>query len=343
MAGVVVIASAGSGKTTHLVSEAAARPEARILITTFTNENTEHIRNCLVERFGYIPANIAVMTWFSFLFGDGVRPYQNLVSGVGVSSSIALTDVPPALRRVRRDDVDRYFFTVAGDVYRDRVSDFVCFADDRSRGRVVHRLETIYTHIFIDELQDFAGYDLTFLEKLFRSRIAVLAVGDPRQATYATNRGAKNKGVARAKIVDWIEGLVRAGVVRAEERKETWRSNQMICDFADALYPHLPGAQSKNEEQTGHDGVFQVPWAEAKEYYARYRPTVLRWNRVANTMGLPAMNIGVAKGRTFDRVLIFPTNPMKEYLKTRDVAVAGDLSKFYVAVTRARFSVTFVV
>lgn len=117
----------------------------------------------------------------------------------------------------------------------------------------------------------------------------------------------------------------------------------MICDFADALYPHLPGAQSKNEEQTGHDGVFQVPWAEAKEYYARYRPTVLRWNRVANTMGLPAMNIGVAKGRTFDRVLIFPTNPMKEYLKTRDVAVAGDLSKFYVAVTRARFSVTFVV
>jgi hypothetical protein len=45
---------------------------------------------------------------------------------------------------------------------------------------------------------------------------------------------------------------------------------------------------------------------------------------------------------TFDRVLIFPTGPMKAYLKTKDLAKAGDLAKFYVGVTRARYSVTFV-
>jgi DNA helicase-2/ATP-dependent DNA helicase PcrA len=55
------------------------------------------------------------------------------------------------------------------------------------------------------------------------------------------------------------------------------------------------------------------------------------------------MNIGLAKGRTYDRVLIFPTKPMKEYLKTQEVAKAGDIAKLYVAVTRARFSVAFVV
>lgn len=343
MAGVVVIASAGSGKTTHLVSEATKRTGNRVLITTFTNENTDHIRSCLIDRFGYVPPNVMVATWFSFLFNEGVRPYQNLVSDIGLSPSIALLDLPDSVRRIRRKDVDRYFFTAAGNVYRDRVSDFVCFADDASQGRVIRRLEGIFTHIFIDELQDLAAYDLTFLEKLFRSRIDVLAVGDPRQATYVTNRGQKNKGVARAKIVDWVERMARARLVQIEERNETWRSNQAICDFADAFYPHLPKARSKNEEITGHDGVFEISIGDVREYYARYKPAVLRWNKVTNTLGLPAMNIGAAKGRTFDRVLIFPTKPMKEYLAKRDVSVAGDLSKFYVAVTRARFSVAFVV
>jgi len=59
-------------------------------------------------------------------------------------------------------------------------------------------------------------------------------------------------------------------------------------------------------------------------------------------MNYPAINIGVSKGRTYDRVLIFPTKPMKIYLKTKDIKKAGDISKLYVAITRARFSVAFV-
>ncbi|MDR6624845.1 UvrD-helicase domain-containing protein [Caulobacter segnis] len=342
MAGLVLIASAGSGKTTRLVSEAASLPKARILITTFTNENTDHIRNCLIERFGYVPTNITVSTWFSFLFSEGVRPYQNLASRVELSPSVALIDLPP-VARFRRDDGGGYFFTSAGDIFRDRVSDFVCFADEKTGGRVVRRLEGIYSHIFIDELQDMAGYDLILLEKLFQSRIDVRAVGDPRQATYSTNRGQKNKGVARAKIIEWVEALVRADKVRMEELTDTWRSNQVICNFADALYPHLPKAVSKNDEVTDHDGVFEITPKEVPDYYAKYNPTILRWNRNSDTLGLPAMNIGISKGRTFDRVLIFPTNPMKQYLKKKDIAVAGDISKFYVATTRARYSVTFVV
>jgi hypothetical protein len=55
------------------------------------------------------------------------------------------------------------------------------------------------------------------------------------------------------------------------------------------------------------------------------------------------MNIGNSKGRTFDRVMIFPTLPMKKYLETKNLDVAGDIAKLYVAVTRARYSVAFVV
>jgi hypothetical protein len=69
----------------------------------------------------------------------------------------------------------------------------------------------------------------------------------------------------------------------------------------------------------------------------------MRYRIDTNTLGYPAINFGIAKGRTYDRVLIFPTANMKKYLKTKDVGDAGDIAKFYVAVTRAKYSVAFVV
>jgi DNA helicase-2/ATP-dependent DNA helicase PcrA len=55
------------------------------------------------------------------------------------------------------------------------------------------------------------------------------------------------------------------------------------------------------------------------------------------------MNFGEAKGLTFDRVLIFPHVPAAKWLRTGAIAhVQGSLSKMYVGVTRARYSVAFV-
>ena len=69
---------------------------------------------------------------------------------------------------------------------------------------------------------------------------------------------------------------------------------------------------------------------------------MLRYDKRQSTMGLPAINFGASKGKNYDRVLIFPTKPIRTYLDTKDPSKAGDLEKFYVAVTRARYSVAFV-
>jgi DNA helicase-2/ATP-dependent DNA helicase PcrA len=70
---------------------------------------------------------------------------------------------------------------------------------------------------------------------------------------------------------------------------------------------------------------------------------ILRYSKKTNTGGRPAFNIGVTKGKTFERVVVFTTDPMKAYLKTGDVSQAGDVAKLYVAATRAKHSVAFVV
>ncbi|MFI0479671.1 hypothetical protein [Actinomadura sp. 9N215] len=165
-------------------------------------------------------------------------------------------------------------------------------------------------------------------------------VGDPRQGTYSANDSGKNRKYRRRGVADWLKK--RTDRCAIQEHTLSYRCNQQICDFADALYPDLPRTESKNNDLTGHDGIFFTP-AQVASYTEQHQPTVLRWNRKTNTLGLSATNMGQSKGQTFDRVLIFPTSKMKTYLHTRNLADAGDRAKFYVAVTRARHSVTFVI
>ncbi|MFR1672372.1 MAG: UvrD-helicase domain-containing protein, partial [Candidatus Gastranaerophilaceae bacterium] len=72
-------AVAGSGKTTKLVKLALRAKNKKILITTYTNKNTNEIKNKIIEKFGYIPENIEVKTWFGFLLSDCIRPYQRVL------------------------------------------------------------------------------------------------------------------------------------------------------------------------------------------------------------------------------------------------------------------------
>jgi superfamily I DNA/RNA helicase len=56
------------------------------------------------------------------------------------------------------------------------------------------------------------------------------------------------------------------------------------------------------------------------------------------------MNFGESKGLSFDRVLIYPTDPIQNWLRNNNSVIADtSRSKLYVAITRARYSVAFVV
>lgn len=270
-----ILACAGSRKTTQIVEDALAS-KTRILITTYTNENLDQIRAYLVEKAGAIPANITVLSWFSFLLSDGVRPYQNYVIDGGRIRGIHFDPVPKALQYVKKTNTAIYYTTKHRDIYKDRVSDFVCKCDEASGGLVVRRISKVYSRIYIDELQDLAGYDLEFLDKLLCSASHILAVGDPRQATFSTNNSTKNKKYKKDGIFDWILEKRSNGILEVQNRNECYRSNQSICDFADALFPNMPKSMSKNQVRTDHDGIFKIAANKVCNYVSTYKPVVLR-------------------------------------------------------------------
>lgn len=240
-----------------------------------------------------------------------------------------------------KSEAVRYYIDRRGDLYGCNLANFVLEANRASGGAVMARLGRIYDAMLIDEVQDLVGWDLDVLDLLIDAPPKLLLVGDPRQHTYGTNRSARNKKYRGAGFADWLND--RADRCSQELRTESYRCHQNICDFADAIYPNMPATTSVGVADTGHDGIFTIHRKDVHDYVAVHSPVVLRRRRDKDTLGLPAINIGVAKGSTYDRVLIFPTEPMKKYLQNRNPSALKEPEVLYVAVTRARYSAAFVI
>lgn len=336
---VAIMAAAGSRKTEGLIAAALNDPTRRVLITTYTTENLRQIERRIQDRVGVIPPHVRLAGWFSFLLSDGIRPYQHAV--LGEIGTVRGLNFEGERNRYTPRGTRHYYLDGNNDVYRGGLSDFACAADETSGGRVIRRLEAIFDDVYIDEVQDLVGYDLEFLDLLFQSAIGITVVGDPRQHTLATNRGPKNKKYRGAGLSAWFDERFIYCTHRVDN--DSYRCNQAICDFASGLFPEFDPLRAVAGVKTGHDGIFEIQRTEVLEYFATYRPMVLRDRKTTETLGLPAMNIGLAKGSTFDRVLIFPTKPVLKYLRHRDPTRLKAPERLYVAVTRARYSVAFVV
>lgn len=335
-----ILAAAGSRKTERIIDAALSMPDRRVLITTYTTSNQDQIVSRLEKKAGCVPRHIAVMGWFSFLIDQCARPYQRALTNEVFA--INGMNFKGARGRYTKKAHLSYFVDRNGDLYRDGVSDFVVTLNARTGGAVIRRLENIFTDVFIDEVQDLVGYDLDFLDLLMASRVRLHLVGDHRQHTFSTNLGPRHRRYRGIGLLEWFQE--RRGVCALEQVTECYRCCQLICDFADRIYPNLPATTSVGVAQNSHQGVFQVCSDDVHHYVADFPSvTVLRYDKNTNTMKLAAINIGVVKGSTFERVMVFPTKPMLTFLIDGDPEKLTSREKLYVAVTRAQFSVAFVV
>ena len=128
----IIVAGAGTGKTTFLRNISIERFHNRhVLYLTYTISNANEFKESIVEELGYLPTNITVMTWFSFLLVHGVRPFpakgfthriENLCFNEG--------HVKPK-RGVFRGDKD-YYCPKPNMIYRSRLSDLASNGKARS-------------------------------------------------------------------------------------------------------------------------------------------------------------------------------------------------------------------
>jgi DNA helicase II / ATP-dependent DNA helicase PcrA len=359
----LIVAAAGSGKTTYLINRAIELGDMSVLITTYTEANETEIKRNIIKKKGCIPPNIKIQTWFSFLLQHGLRPYQSVLDESIHNSNIGffLSSEKSGKKYVTKSGIPVYwgedvfrehYFTNRLAIYSDKLSKFVYKTNAKSNNLVIDRISRIFSHIMIDEVQDLAGYDLELIKLFFQSDSSILLVGDPRQVTYLTNHAAKFEKYSDGLIAEFIMNELGKEIhcdIDEDTLNVSHRNNQLICEYSAKLYPSLPVPAACNcrdcrSTQTDHEGVFLIKPNEVDKYLSTYKPMQLRWSSsVRSNPEFPVVNFGESKGLTFDRVLIYPTHDMAKWVKNNNIKLSPEArAKLYVGVTRARNSVSII-
>lgn len=338
----LIIAAAGAGKTTYLVNEALRQSE-KVLITTYTEANENEIRKKFVELNGHIPNNVTIQTWFSMLIQHGVKPYQDYLTDKKINGMILVNE--QSALYIAEVKVDSHYFTNDYKIYSDKLSKFVFKCNEKSNGAIFDRLNRIYDYIFIDEVQDLAGYDLELIKLLFQTNSNIILVGDPRQTTYNTHWEKKNKQYQDGKIKEFLQNECKEIAPKIDETSLncSYRNNEFICIFSSKLFPEYTSSSSKQNDDVEHRGVFFIKIQDVDTYLELYKPLQLRVDRRKQVnKNYSVMNFGESKGLGFDRVLIYPTKTILDWILKKKSIESTSRAKFYVAITRAKYSVGIV-
>ena len=362
-----IIAAAGAGKTTHLINEALKNPNKKILITTYTEANEEEIRRKFLKLNKSIPKNVTIQTWYSFLLQDWVKPFQgsfnellfdyDIVGMLLVNSASGIKykyknnygiEIPVGYSE--ETDFLKHYFTSNGKIYSDKISKFSFNANSKSNLAIVNRLSALYDKIYIDEVQDLAGYDLELIKFLLKSKIEVELVGDPRQVTYLTHNPDKHKKYAEGNLKGYLmekcKSLIKDNIDE-DLLNRSHRNNKLICDYSSKLYSNLKVTQPCDcchNEIIEHSGIFIIKKEDVTTYLSKYNPIQLKWNSgVSVNKNYQSFNFGETKGLTFDRVMIYPTEAMIKWIQNNNSRLESSTrAKFYVGITRAKYSVAIV-
>ena len=338
----VILAVAGGRKTQSIVDHCKACPdERRVLVLGYTTASQDELATRIAAA-GVHGRRVEVLGWFAFLLQHLVRPYLPLLYEGRRLTGLNFEGDPgryaTGAKRFLDDDNRAYMLHLA------KLAHDVTTA---SNGSAIDRLEHIYDEIYIDEVQDLGGWDLDVVELLMGSRLAVTMVGDMRQALLSTNvRDPKNAKYRKEKIFAWFQLMEKRGLLEITQAPTTYRSSQTIATLSDSIFEPALGyapTVSASTETHPHAGLFTVRESDAIEYAQSYGTLCLRHSKaVAPHLDLPFLTFGVAKGRTVDHVLIYPTAKALKFLAggTRLEGLAA--CALYIGVTRAKHSVAFI-
>lgn len=334
------MSAAGSGKTYDICKEALeeANSGRRVLITTYTNRGARSVKKEIQKQNdGVLHPLVIVKTWFAFLLSDLIKPYQRyLTQKIGGVNGYDFSQTYGHINYGNIGTKGRYI-TAGDNVRSNEASSLACLLNKLSDGKVISRLEEIYSTVYFDEIQDLAGDDISIICLLLNSSVGVVCCGDNKQATFSTHNTKKNRKRTGKNIWEFFKELEDSQSIEVEKKLVSRRFNNQICCFANTVFPIGDPISTEMNEVTEHDGVYLIETSDANFYQDTFSAQVLRYDRNTDTCGFQSVNFGACKGETFDRVLIFPNGPMIDFIMKSKLLTSPE--KYYVAVTRPKYSI----
>lgn len=326
----VIFAVAGSGKTTYIID--SLTQDKRSLIVTYTVGNYNNLCSKISAKFsGVWPENIWVMSYFTFLYRFCYKPFlSDIVKARGI-----LYERNPNnwLRQCERS----YYVTPTGYIYSNRLA--MLLEKTGVMEELKLRLEKYFDEFIIDEIQDIAGRDFSFLEQLMTANMNMLFVGDFYQHTYDTSRdGNANKNLFEN--IDSYEARFtsKGFFFDKESLVKSWRCSPSICGFiTENLGIDIYSNQSAAADGESSDIIFISDRAQIDAILSDTNIAKLHYQN-SSRYGLGHRNWGDTKGEDqyHDICVMLNKNTASKYAagKLRELPPLTR-NKLYVAITRA--------
>ncbi|MDD6781552.1 MAG: AAA family ATPase [Bacteroidales bacterium] len=220
----LILAVAGSGKTTYLVNQIDLT--RRFLIVTYTNNNVNNIRNAIIRKLGYFPNNIKLKSYFQFLISFCFNPF---VKDKCKANGIYYKQPPKSTNYFKRDNI-AFYKTRSGFLYHNRIAK-LC-QEAQLTQLISERLDKYFDCFFFDEIQDLAGHDFDLISKIVPKNAQTIFVGDFYQHTFDTSRDGNQNNSLHNDINKYCKKWQKAGMqIDTSTLSNSWRCTQTTCDY----------------------------------------------------------------------------------------------------------------
>lgn len=329
----VIFAVAGSGKTTFIINSLSL--DKRALILTYTENNYHHLRNKIIKKFGYMPENITVQTYFTFLYSFCYKPFLHYkYRSKGIN-----WEVPPSFTlKLRRTD-RRFYLDRSSRLYSNRI--FKLVEIDNALGYVRDRLCKYYDNIFVDEVQDFGGHDFNLLKEICKAELGICLVGDFYQHTFDTSRDGNTNKNLYEDFERYKQHFQDVGVTPdTSTLSHSWRCTPDVCRFISESL----GINIKSHKEEASE-VVQITEDVLIEEKFRCDKTIKLFFRNHSKYPCFSQNWGKSKGLDHYHdvcIALYPAS-MKAYQNGDfNRLPSSSRNKLYVACTRANNNIYFV-
>jgi len=330
----VVLAVAGAGKTTFIIDQLEEISKA--LLITYTENNTRNLRQRIINKFGYIPKGIKILSYFSYIYSYCLKPlygYELNLKGINFIQS-----TPPQIIYTKKDSKEHYIDS-ENRIYSNRISKMIL--EKGLMPAVLTRLERYFNAIYIDEIQDFSANDFNFVCELSKLSCKVILVGDFYQHTFDTSRDGNTQRRLHS-CIDYYTKKIKDSGYKLDELSlsKSYRCPPDICKFVtDNLGINIEshgntfGTVRLIEDKNEIEGIFNDD-SIIKLFY-----------RSSNKYPGNTDNWGNVKGLDdFDNVcVVLNKNTMMKYHSNSLTSLKPTTkNKFYVACTRAKKNLFFI-
>jgi len=319
----IILAVAGSGKTSSIINR--LDENKRTLIITYTNNNFDNLRLKTIKRFGYLPSNIKIFTYFTFLYSFCYKPFLYLkyrTKGINYKSK------PHMYAKGLPRYIDKY-----GRLYHYRISKFL--EESKIQSDVNKRIRNYFDNLFIDEIQDFAGNDFNFIKKISELDLNVLYVGDFYQHTFDTSRDGNVNKSLHNDYLKYQKQFEELGFqVDLNSLEKSYRCSPSLCEFISRKL----GIKIDSHRISNSNVVFVTDEHDARRIILSNEIIKLFYNEHYK-YSCRSLNWGESKGIDyFDDVCIVLNKKTEKYFIEEKLDESPPIvkNKLYVACSRAR-------